>query len=277
MYKKFYYLFILTLMVTAQAEFDLKSYKFIESNIKPVRKSRNKNYNKKLLKKHTTGFSTNWCGYGALTNLVNPVVNSVSQVSGYWIVPQLSPSKGQTFSSAWVGIDGFVSPTVEQTGTEHDWINGKQFNYAWFEMYPLAEDRMGLMNFPVDIGDLISGMVSYLGNSIFMISLTNHTKKVFTIIPTKYTTSSVAKRSSAEWIIEAPCCTFSGDILPLAHFNKINFYNCTATINNVTGSIDDKSWKNEKLIMITNNNIPKALASALTCGGRNFNATWKHE
>src|SRR5205823_5527538 len=80
--------------------------------------------------------STNWSGYSSFTSLQHPATGSVTSVIGSWTIPTLSPSTQTTFSSAWVGIDGFSDQTVEQIGTEQDWYNGKQVNYAWFEMYP---------------------------------------------------------------------------------------------------------------------------------------------
>jgi hypothetical protein len=43
---------------------------------------------------------------------------------------------GFYYSSAWVGIDGYSDNTVEQIGTEQDWIWGRAIYYSWFEMYP---------------------------------------------------------------------------------------------------------------------------------------------
>ena len=54
-------------------------------------------------------------------------------------MPTVSGS-GPTYSSVWVGIDGYSSNTVEQIGTEQDVsANGKTSYYAWYEMYPQAE------------------------------------------------------------------------------------------------------------------------------------------
>src|SRR5437762_3371450 len=80
--------------------------------------------------------STNWCGYVAEKNFSTPTKNSVSAVSGSWIVPKLVSTPSNSYCAIWVGIDGYSSPTVEQIGTSHNWINGAQQNYTWFEMYP---------------------------------------------------------------------------------------------------------------------------------------------
>ena len=69
--------------------------------------------------------SSNWSGYAVATNLSNPQANSVSAVSGSWIVPTVTgSSRGTTYSAVWVGIDGYSDSTVEQIGTEEDVVNG---------------------------------------------------------------------------------------------------------------------------------------------------------
>ncbi|MDR3646153.1 MAG: G1 family endopeptidase [Candidatus Babeliales bacterium] len=264
--------------IFSQVEMDLKNYKYIEPILKPVfRKSKSDgNIKRRLSKPHTCikkniGYSTNWSGYAALTNLTNPAMNSVTYISGSWKVPKLSSTKGTSYSAAWVGIDGFVSPTVEQLGTEHDWYGGAQHNYAWYEMYPSASFEFS--NFPIHVGDSITATVTYLGNNTFLLALFNNTKKTRTQV-SKSSTS--AQRSSAEWIMEAPCCTNSGDVLPLSDFNQIKFFNCSCKIKNVTGAINNIKWKNQTLDMVTNNSTLKAVTSGLTNGGKNFSVIWKH-
>src|SRR5690348_12679669 len=61
------------------------------------------------------GVSTNWSGYAAQTNLTSPLSNAVTDVKGSWTVPTLSCTGTNTYSSVWVGIDGYSDNTVEQT------------------------------------------------------------------------------------------------------------------------------------------------------------------
>ncbi len=56
--------------------------------------------------------STNWAGYVSLTNITKPALNSVSSVSGTWIVPTVTKSSTKTYCSIWVGIDGYSSASV---------------------------------------------------------------------------------------------------------------------------------------------------------------------
>lgn len=219
-----------------------------------------------------SGTSQNWSGYAALTNLSHPQKNVVTAVDGSWIVPTLSSASHTTYCSLWVGIDGYSDSTVEQIGTESDWSNGHQQNYAWFEMYPNYSYE--ITGFPVRPGDVISASVVYEGNGIFVLTMANSTAGVHTTIPTSYTTSHTAQRSSAEWILEAP---YSGGILPLSHFNTAHFNNCTATINGVTGAINNSHWVDDQLTMVTSNGTVKAATSALSSNGESFTVVWHHE
>ncbi|MDR3550678.1 MAG: G1 family endopeptidase [Candidatus Babeliales bacterium] len=218
------------------------------------------------------GTSTNWAGYVSVTNLHTPAPYSVTSVSGSWIVPALSKSTGTTYCSMWVGIDGYTSGSVEQLGTEHDWVNGKQQNTAWFEMYP--QYPYNITGFPVNVGDSISASVVYLGNNVFVLTMTNNTRKVYFAVPTSYTKSTTAQRSCAEWIMEAP---FATSVLPLSHFGTVHFSNCLAKINGISGAINNSKWVYDPLTMVTSSNVPKATLSGLTNNGKDFTVTWKHE
>jgi len=288
--KRFFDLCALSLLVvganahasTAQDESfeDLSGYTHLECEIRPfIRRSDSRGYTgnpENFTHPHLPireGTSTNWSGYVAATNLNYPAKNSVSAVYGTWIVPTVSPSAHDTYSSLWVGIDGYTSSTVEQIGTEHDWANGRQEDYAWFEMYPAYPYE--IVGFTLKPGDVINASVVYKGNNVFLLTLVNKTRKVYSIIPTSYTTLSFsAQRSSAEWIVEAP---FLNGTLPLAHLSLVKFSSCTAVINGFPGSINNGRWVDDALIMETENHIPKATPSALTSGGQAFTVAWHHE
>lgn len=249
-------------------------YTQIECVLKPrVRLSRKQSSKKSLYPNQPgrlTGTSTNWCGYASADNLNNPTTNSISSISGSWRVPTVVNSGADAYCAIWVGIDGFLSSTVEQIGTEHDWLSGHQEHYAWFEMYP--DYSYEIVGFPVHPGDLISASVAYQGNNVFVLSLVNSTRRVSTTVPTNYTTAPApVQRNSAEWIVEAP---FSGAILPLDHFTPITFTNCT--VNGLRGGISNGRLAYESIRMVTNGGATKAIPSGLSNGGKNFSVTWKH-
>src|SRR5262245_38118591 len=96
--------------------------------------------------------STNWSGYA-----VNTSRGAVTAVSGTWVVPTVTGG-GTAYSSAWVGIDGFSSSTVEQIGTDSDLVNGIPRYYAWYEMYPAPSIELPLT---IQAGDTITAAVTY--------------------------------------------------------------------------------------------------------------------
>jgi hypothetical protein len=203
--------------------------------------------------------STNWSGYAAETNLTTPASNVVTFVSGQWVVPTVTGSASKnTYSSVWVGIDGYSSSTVEQTGTEQDVINGVATYHAWYEIYP-KEAEVVITSMTVKPGDTMSASVTYIGNSQFTMKITDVTRnETFSVTQTE----AAAKRSSAEWIVEAPS-SFNG-VLPLANFGKATITQAQATINKVTGAINNSSWQNTAINMVTSGGATKASTGGLT-------------
>jgi Peptidase A4 family len=219
------------------------------------------------------GTSHNWSGYVAATNLASPQPNSVSAVSGSWIVPTVTgPASGSTKSSVWVGIDGFKDSSVEQIGTEQEVVNGTPGYYAWWEMYSSGtgqpEQRIATMT--IDPGDSISASVQYLTSGAyageFHLSMVDNTRdeSFSTYVSSAQYQSPQAQRSSAEWIVEAP--TVGGRYANLANFGSVRFSNAYATINNVTGPIDSSSSQSSAL-NITGNPTTNDTTSVLKDSG----------
>src|SRR5207245_6374355 len=95
--------------------------------------------------------STNWSGFA-----VTGSAGSVSDAKGSWVVPTIQgtcPGTNQ-YSSFWVGIDGYSSGTVEQTGTDSDCQNGVPTYYAWYELFP--QPPFLINSISVHPGDVIS-------------------------------------------------------------------------------------------------------------------------
>jgi hypothetical protein len=242
---------------------------------KQVERDASKSHSSKMLRHPTSASkSLNWAGYTALTNLKNPESRSVEVVSGTWKVPHLKATPNHAFSAIWVGIDGFASnsPTVEQIGTESDWIHGAQENFAWFELFP--GPSFELVGFPVNPGDLMGGEVAYVGDNKFLLYIMNFTEGVFTVVPAKV---PGAKRNSAQWIVEAP--SGKHGILPLANFNEIPFLQCIAKIDGDVGAITDDDWKHEAIIMVSQADptLVKAAPSKTQKEGESFAVCFESE
>ena len=225
----------------------------------------------KLFHDNGTSNSTNWSGYA-----VTGPTGSVTSVSGSWIVPTVTGSKRTTaYSSFWVGIDGFSSNTVEQTGTDSDWQRGRPVYYAWYEFYP---NPMYQISMTVRPGNIMTASVTYSGG-LFTVTITDKTTGTTF---TKSSTVSGAQENSAEWIAEAPS-SYTG-VLPLANFGTVKFGQdytavsgtCTAKVGETTGNIGSFRTSVQEITMVTNSGATKALPSALSSDGTSFTVTWYH-
>jgi Peptidase A4 family len=214
--------------------------------------------------------SSNWSGY-AVTG------TAFTKALGSWIVPAVKcGTTPNSFSSYWVGIDGYSDNTVEQLGTDSDCSGKTPQYYAWYEFYPNASKLIS--NITVSPGDKMSATVSHSGTQ-FTLRITDHTTgKFFRVIKT-----FSGKRTSAEWIVEAPSNGVS--VLPLADFTKVSLGTDYTGVNDtdwavnsaVTGPISDFGSHVQKITMQTSGGINKAVPTALTTDGSSFKVTWKHE
>jgi hypothetical protein len=199
--------------------------------------------------------AANWSGYAATGT-------KFSSVSAGWVVPTATCTKGMQLSAAWVGLDGFNSGTVEQTGTDSDCAAGGPNYYAWYELFPSAAFVLAR---PVAPGDRMNASVVATTATTFALTITDATKGW---TRTFAKTLATAKRSSAEIIQEAPCCTAGGQVLPLANFGKINFTNANANGQPIGSFAPTR-------INMAAGGVLKATTSALTLM-KNFSVTWNH-
>jgi hypothetical protein len=209
-----------------------------------------------------------------LTNLATPQNGVVEDVKGTWVVPAVDPNfkTPRTYSSFWVGIDGYSSNSVEQIGNDSDTdANGNAVYYAWYEMYPKYPVTLKITILP---GDTINAEVQYQGKNSFVLSITDTRGGV--VVSSFSTTQKAANvaRSSAEWIAEAP--SSRSGVLPLTDFNAVKFTSCSATINGHTGTISDSNWQDDAITMATSSSTIKAQPSSLSGGGSTFTVNWAH-
>ena len=199
--------------------------------------------------------STNWSGYAATTG-------TYTSVSASWTEPTGTCSRGSQYSSFWVGLDGYSSSSVEQTGSDVDCSGRTPRYYAWYEMYP--NPSVSYSN-TVRPGDRFSAAVTYTGSNHFSLFIQDTTQGW------SHTTAGTlagAARSSAEVIVEAPCCTAGGGILPLADFGTVSI---TGSLAN--GSALGNAGGVTQIVMVDSAGRDKDSVSSLS-GGQNFSATW---
>jgi Peptidase A4 family len=201
--------------------------------------------------------SSNWSGYA-------DTAGTYSSVSASWVQPTGKCSSGDQYAAFWVGIDGYSSSTVEQTGSEVDCIDGSLQYYAWYEMYPGPSENYSNT---VEPGDHFSATVTWLGGDEFSLYIDDSTQGWSHTTDASLT--STPSRSSAEAIVEAPCCTNSGGILNLTDFGTVNITGATANGDAIgTSSLDP-----EEIIIVDSEGRQEDSVTSLT-DNENFSATW---
>ena len=180
--------------------------------------------------------SNNWAGYTASGN-------SFSSVSGAWTVPaaNANPEANEGYSATWVGLGGSSegSSSLEQAGTESDYVDGQAQYSAWYELLPANQVKLNLAVHP---GDNITSTVGVSGTTV-TISLTDETTNDSVVKKLQMTSPDT---SSAEWIVEAPSTQDNAgntQVLPLTDFGKVSFTGVTATAGGHTGGISDSNWQ----------------------------------
>lgn len=165
---------------------------------------------------HSTWSASNWSGYAE--------TGTYTGVSGTWTVPAVASSSGSTYSSAWIGVDGFNDSDLIQTGTEEDYYSGSAHYDAWWEILPASETEISPSSYPVAPGDRMSASIyetsatssgggrHHSSGHVWDITISDTTKGW------SFSTSQTysGPGTSAEWILEAP--EVGSSIATLAHY-----------------------------------------------------------
>jgi hypothetical protein len=217
-----------------------------------------------------TWAASNWSGYAE--------TGTFDGVTSTWTVPTVTASSSATYSSAWIGVDGFNNSDLIQTGTEEDYYNGAAHYNAWWEILPAAETALP-SNHPVAGGDRMSASI-YETSATTTVGggggnrfgrggrggTTEHLWDVTISDVTKgwsYSTSQAynGAGTSAEWVMEAP--EVNGRIAALAHYTVSppsgtgDFDNAGVLTSIPTGtpaySAAGLNYANDSGVMIQNN------------------------
>lgn len=196
--------------------------------------------------------SSNWSGYAAYGT-------TFTQVEGSWVQPEATCNlRGHQLALAafWVGLDGYKSNTVEQTGTEADCEGKKPIYYAWYELYP---ERLFSIEMKVRPGDEFHAEVTQ--NTLFLKNETSGEEKAVAYEP------GSLEFASAEWIAEKPFNRFTD-------FGSVHFSGASASNGESSGPIS--AWEHDSITLGKGNPFkPKVLAepSGLEEGGSAFTIT----
>jgi hypothetical protein len=196
-------------------------------------------------------------------------------VQGEWRVPFVSGESGgaQTYSSVWVGLDGYGLKDLVQCGTEQDaaeTIFGTFTSYyAWTEVVPNQTEQQ---IFNVNQSDLIFAYV-FVGDSTGHVnpsggyawfyvhdSTSGQSLGTSTALGCTKATATCGSAhftgSTAEWIVERPClgnCNTSTPILPeLAKYGSFDMFNASVLPATGTTMIPYITAENVQLSMREN-------------------------
>ena len=169
-------------------------------------------------KVHNAGWSSsNWSGYAKS--------GSYTSATATWVVPSVSATRSSSYSSAWVGIDGFTNSSLIQTGTESDYYNGSAHYNAWWEILPAAETP--ITSFAVHPGDVMTASIAKGSGSSWTIQINDNTTGGSFATTQNYS----GPGTSVEWIEEAP--TVGGRVATLAHYSSPDLFD-PGTANGVS-------------------------------------------
>jgi hypothetical protein len=179
-------------------------------------------------------------------------------VDAYWVEPAVTCNSTADLFAPWVGLDGYGSTTVEQTGVATDCSTGLPVYQAWYEMYPAPPVYISQTTYPVGAGDTMEADVQY-SDSRFSLVLNNISRGW-----TFYTSQALsgARRISAEIIIESPTGAYP-------NFGTINFQYCEVNYGPLGSARNvalDPSF----------NNLFQATTSAIS-NNMDFSITYLHE
>jgi hypothetical protein len=232
----------------------------------------------------STIYSYNWAGYA-----LSAASGTVTEAQGSWIQPATkcsSTDNGDQYAAFWVGVDGYTSTTVEQTGTLSYCPQGSVAPeyIAWYEFYP-AQAIEEISTMTIHAGDKIQAMVKY-----------SATKKTISVTlkdvtdGQSFTTSNPSGftflRSSAECITETPS-TGSG-LAILANFGSVSWgkdytmikNTCSATVSGSTKPIGNFGANSVDIIMCSS--LPctgtaiMAMPSSISKDGTSFKVAFEN-
>ena len=185
--------------------------------------------------------SQNWAGY-AVTG------GKFRKIRATFYVPIMHCAGApDSFSSHWVGLDGFNSNTVEQAGIEADCIGGRQRIFAWREVFPRAEQPFTTLR--IRPGDSITASATFVRSTHrFRLEVRNNTTGRHRTAHPRCA-GSICHRSSAEAISEAP--TVNGQQSGLAPYGA-QAYSAIRITNGRghSGGIRNRHWTAFRIFQI---------------------------
>lgn len=211
--------------------------------------------------------SQNWAGYVTTSSS-----DSLVAVLGSWLVQPVQLTTPVAYSSQWVGIGGYSTDNIVQTGTGSD--SSAPSYYAWYELYPL-EDAITLQA-NINAGDDMLAFVYLVPGTTTQWNVTISDLSQ-NWIATGVLTYNVPE-ASAEWVEERPgICSPSCGLSNLSSFGTAYFGQDSTIIPSTEYACDAVLGCNElggfpeTVVSMANGGAILAQPSGVSSDGTSFN------
>ena len=214
--------------------------------------------------------SFNWSGYADGSKTTK--AGTFTQVSGSWTTPSVKCGAEDELTSEWVGLDGWISSSLEQLGTMSWCYRGAAVYFTWWEMFPTGTGliRVGTALKP---GDKVTASVTRSGTD-YTLKLTDATTPGNGFTTKQTCPATTCTGTSAEWIAERP--SFGIGIAPLAHYNAFRITNGKQTSGGKAGTIGSFATVNEVTMIDATQAYNLNSVSGLTSKNSSFSTTWQN-
>jgi hypothetical protein len=202
----------------------------------------------------------------------------INEVTAQFTVPAVncytsSPTGQGAWLVEWAGIDGLVTPTVEQAGIEAYCASKSSTPgyYGWYEMYPSA----AVVRIGVNPGDDVTVSISRYRDGKYRLALRDVTEGVGFSVVQPCPAGSSCEAASAELITEA--VFRGGQYLPLADYEALTFADATVRANygQYRGTLAaGKHWTSTKIDMVNSRGSLESEPGPLYAGS-DFTNAWK--
>jgi hypothetical protein len=224
--------------------------------------------------RHATGRaasarSTNWSGY-----VVGSADPKFSCVEATWTQPRVRcPSRGSRTVAFWVGIGGVGQAGLEQIGTQTTCTDGRDLIIAWQESLPRER---GEVVEPLDVheGDRIWAQVRWLGRGRYRLAIVDVTHpQQLSIVAT----NSRLRRTTVEWIVEAPTagCPTRCHVLSMPNFGRFRFTGAVVVADGIRRPLNGPGFIHDRETMVTRTGAIRSVVSSTARDGTTFAVDWK--
>ena len=214
--------------------------------------------------------SFNWSGYADGSKTTK--AGTFTRVSGSWTTPSVKCGAEDELTSEWVGLDGWISSSLEQLGTMSWCYRGAAVYFTWWEMFPTGTGLIRVGN-ALKPGDKITASVTRSGAN-YTLKLTDATTPGNGFTTKQTCPATTCTDTSAEWIAERP--SFGIGIAPLAHYNAFRITNGKQTSGGKAGTIGSFATVNEVTMIDATQAYDLNTVSGLTSKNSSFSTTWQN-